>query len=148
MKKSPAEAGLESDRRIAIRQHFATASIHINPTHPQNVLFHWPPRCQMQKFAARQFHDAPGVVASCARRHSILNDEAGMPADSTIAAHCNDRDFGTSGWQLSINATRNCCGAGGGSWPFASYIAMQYYVGYLGESGLVTDLVEPRPESC
>jgi len=46
-----------------------------------------------------------------------LNDEAGMPADSTIAAHCNDRDFGTSRWQLSINATRNCCGAGGGSWP-------------------------------
>jgi hypothetical protein len=29
-----------------------------------------------------------------------LNDEAGMPADGTIAAHCNDRDFGTSRWQL------------------------------------------------
>ena len=23
-----------------------------------------------------------------------------MPADGTIAAHCNDRDFGTSRWQL------------------------------------------------
>jgi hypothetical protein len=25
-----------------------------------------------------------------------VNDEAGAPADSTHAAHCNDRDFGTS----------------------------------------------------
>jgi len=43
--------------------------------------------------------------------------EAGTLADGTCAAHCNDRDFGTSRWQLSINATRNRCGAGGGSWP-------------------------------
>jgi hypothetical protein len=49
-----------------------------------------------------------------------LNDKAGTPADSTITAHCNDRDFGTSRWQLSTNATRNCCDAGGGSWPIAT----------------------------
>jgi hypothetical protein len=39
-----------------------------------------------------------------------------MPADGMFAAYCNDRDFGTSRWPLSVNATRNCCGAGGGSW--------------------------------
>jgi hypothetical protein len=64
----------------------------------------------------------PPVSPSSARDDAqYLNDEAGMPADSTIAAHCNDRDFGTSRLQLSLNATRNCCGAGGGSWPFASF---------------------------
>jgi len=42
-------------------------------------------------------------------------------ADSTGAANCNDRDFGTSRWQFSINTTRNCCGAGGRSWPIASF---------------------------
>jgi hypothetical protein len=39
----------------------------------------------------------PPVSSRSARDDTqYLNDEAGMPADSTIAAHCNDRDFGTS----------------------------------------------------
>jgi hypothetical protein len=60
----------------------------------------------------------PPVSSRSARDDAqYLNDEAGTPADSTGAARCRDRDFGTSRWQLSINATRNCCGAGGGSWP-------------------------------
>jgi hypothetical protein len=68
----------------------------------------------------------PPVSSRSARDDAqYLNDEAGMPADSTIAAHCNDGDFGTSRWQLSINVTRNCCGAGGGSWPLANYTAPQ-----------------------
>jgi|HubBroStandDraft_4_1064222.scaffolds.fasta_scaffold516317_1 hypothetical protein len=29
-----------------------------------------------------------------------LSDEAGTPADGTIAAICSERDFGTSRWQL------------------------------------------------
>jgi len=36
---------------------------------------------------------------SCADAQ-FVDDEAGAPADSTSAAHCNDRDFGTSRWQL------------------------------------------------
>lgn len=63
----------------------------------------------------------PPVSSRSARDGAqYLSDEAGTPADSTIAAHCNDRDFGTSRWQPSINVTRNYCGAGGGSWPLAS----------------------------
>jgi hypothetical protein len=39
----------------------------------------------------------PPVSSRSARDDAqYLNDEAGTPADSTIAAHCNDRDFGTS----------------------------------------------------
>jgi hypothetical protein len=44
-------------------------------------------------------------------------------ADSTGAAHCDNREFGTSRWQLSMNATRNCCGAGAGCWPVTASIA-------------------------
>jgi hypothetical protein len=63
----------------------------------------------------------PPVSSRSARDDAqYLNDEAGMPADSTIAAHFNNRDFGTSRRQLSINATRNCCGAGGGSWTLTA----------------------------
>jgi hypothetical protein len=48
----------------------------------------------------------PPVSSSSARDDAqYLNDEAGMPADSTIAAHCNNRDFGTSRWQLSLSYT-------------------------------------------
>ena len=68
----------------------------------------------------------PPVSSRTARDDAqYLNDKAGMPADSTVAAHCNDRDFGTSRRQLSVNATRNCCGAGGGCWPLATDIAPQ-----------------------
>jgi hypothetical protein len=31
-----------------------------------------------------------------------VNAEAGMPADSTSAAYCNDRDFGTSRFRRSF----------------------------------------------
>jgi len=34
-----------------------------------------------------------------------VNDEVRTLADSTRAAHFNDRDFGTSLWQLSIKIT-------------------------------------------
>jgi hypothetical protein len=34
-----------------------------------------------------------------------VNDEVRTLADSTRAAHFNDRDFGTSLWQLSIKTT-------------------------------------------
>src|SRR5271169_4951243 len=61
-----------------------------------------------------------------------LKEETGVPADSTIAAHCIDRDFGTSRWQLSINGTRNCCGAGGGLWPIATDFALQPNVRFQG----------------
>ena len=66
----------------------------------------------------------PPVSSRSARSDAqYLNDEAGTPADSTVAAHSNDRDFGTSRWQLSINATRNCCGEGGGSWARSGHRA-------------------------
>ena len=29
-----------------------------------------------------------------------MNDDSETPADSTSAAHCSDREFGTSRWQL------------------------------------------------
>jgi hypothetical protein len=35
-----------------------------------------------------------------------VDDEAQTPADLTNAAHCNDRNFGTSRWQLSDKITR------------------------------------------
>src|SRR5271168_1057759 len=59
-------------------------------------------------------------LAQCALgQFQYVNDEAGTLADSTCTAHCNNRDFGTSRWQISMNATRTCCGAGGRSWPLA-----------------------------
>ena len=43
----------------------------------------------------------PPVSSPSARYDALyLNDEAGTPADSTLAANCNNRDFGTSRWQL------------------------------------------------
>jgi len=45
----------------------------------------------------------PPVSSRIARDDAqYLNDEAGMPADSTIAVDCNDRDFGTSRYPSSF----------------------------------------------
>ena len=57
---------------------------------------------------------SPLSLAQCALgQFQCVNDETGTLADGTCTAHCNNREFGTSRWQHSINATRNCCGAGG-----------------------------------
>jgi hypothetical protein len=51
----------------------------------------------MQKSTAEKFH---GFLPASARSERLdaqyVNDEAGTPADSTSAAHCDDRDFGAS----------------------------------------------------
>src|SRR5262245_14613783 len=57
---------------------------------------------QMQEFAAGKFHDVPPGSRRVRVRVDAqrVADEGNMPADSTSAAHCNDRDFDTSRWQL------------------------------------------------
>jgi len=75
-------------------------------------------------------------LAQCALgQFQYVNDEAGTLADSTCTAHCNNRDFGTSRWQISMNATRTCCGAGGRSWPLADALAVRLHVRFRGRSG-------------
>ena len=50
-----------------------------------------------------------GALTASSRNSRVdaqyVADECDMPADSTSAAHCNDRDFGTSRWQLSNKTT-------------------------------------------
>ena len=63
--------------------------------------------CEMQEMSSvAKFHDALGVVA-CAQRRLISDDERRQH----FTANRNDRNFGLSRWQLSVNATRNCCSA-------------------------------------
>ena len=61
----------------------------------------------------------------------MSNNEAGTLADRTSRGH------------LSINATGNCCGAGGRSWPVSTFAAAQRYVRCRGQTGLFTDDLNP-----
>jgi hypothetical protein len=47
---------------------------------------------------------SPGVAARGTLDARDLNDEAATPADSIDAAHCNDREFGTSRGQLATES--------------------------------------------
>ena len=63
-------------------------------------------RCQMQKLSAEKFHEFPPASSRKARLDAqYVNDKDGTPADSTSAAHGNDRDFGTSCRQLPDQIT-------------------------------------------
>jgi hypothetical protein len=54
------------------------------------------------------FMTVPKRCRASARGRTIVNNEAGKPADSTSAAYCNVRDFGTPRWQLSNENYSDC----------------------------------------
>src|SRR5262245_60208184 len=51
---------------------------------------------------------SPQVRRSTARKKFCDTLDEILPADDMIAARCNDRDFGTSRWQLVYRLLHNC----------------------------------------
>jgi len=78
----------------------------------------------MEKMSAGRFHNvAPGIVAQCARgRLQYVNVKLERSPTALVLPVAKIGISARPRWQLSINATRNCCGAGGGLWPEAAFV--------------------------